>query len=156
MIAWDLLEKTLGGKCSSNSRIISRRHSLKCRRSSPCCELVGSDLCPRYETLTVETVSTHAMLYTWHGSMEGLKPLFFMGHSDVSTQDIPLSRPSDNPRLFPLASRLPPNGLTLPFRATTMGNSSGDEGRRTTNPTLLRCSLLLIVYFLATSTHFEQ
>ncbi|KAK5198562.1 Gly-Xaa carboxypeptidase [Exophiala xenobiotica] len=36
-----------------------------------------------YETLTVETVSTHAMLYTWHGSMEGLKPLLFMGHSDV-------------------------------------------------------------------------
>jgi hypothetical protein len=93
MIAWDLLEKTLGGKCSSNSRIISRRHSLKCMRSSPCCELVCSDLWPRYETLTVETVSTHAMLYTWHGSMEGLKPLFFMGHSDVSTQDIPRAAP---------------------------------------------------------------
>ncbi|KIX05815.1 uncharacterized protein Z518_03787 [Rhinocladiella mackenziei CBS 650.93] len=37
----------------------------------------------RYKALTVETVSTHGLLYTWHGTEDDLKPLLLMAHSDV-------------------------------------------------------------------------
>ncbi|KAK6382227.1 Gly-Xaa carboxypeptidase [Exophiala oligosperma] len=36
-----------------------------------------------YKALTVETVSTHALLYTWQGWDETLKPMLLMAHSDV-------------------------------------------------------------------------
>lgn len=38
----------------------------------------------RYESLKVETVNVHGLLYTWQGSAQNLKPLLFMAHSDVS------------------------------------------------------------------------
>lgn len=37
----------------------------------------------RYEKLKVETINEHALLYTWKGSNLDLKPLLFMGHTDV-------------------------------------------------------------------------
>ncbi|KAJ9607100.1 Gly-Xaa carboxypeptidase [Cladophialophora chaetospira] len=36
-----------------------------------------------YEELEVETVNEHALLYTWRGTREDVKPLLFMAHSDV-------------------------------------------------------------------------
>ncbi|RMZ83097.1 hypothetical protein DV738_g1293, partial [Chaetothyriales sp. CBS 135597] len=36
-----------------------------------------------HETLQLEKINTHALLYTWHGSDEKLKPALFMAHQDV-------------------------------------------------------------------------
>ncbi|RMD40717.1 hypothetical protein DV735_g4386, partial [Chaetothyriales sp. CBS 134920] len=36
-----------------------------------------------HETLQLEKVNTHGLLYTWHGSDEKLKPSVFMAHQDV-------------------------------------------------------------------------
>ncbi|EXJ63874.1 hypothetical protein A1O7_00209 [Cladophialophora yegresii CBS 114405] len=36
-----------------------------------------------YESLTVETINEHGLLYTWQGAQEDMKPLLFMAHSDV-------------------------------------------------------------------------
>lgn len=37
-----------------------------------------------YEALEVQTVNDHALLYTWQGSENHLRPLLLMAHSDVS------------------------------------------------------------------------
>lgn len=42
----------------------------------------------RYEKLKVETINEHALLYTWKGSNLDLKPLLFMGHTDVRVSQI--------------------------------------------------------------------
>lgn len=107
----------------------------------------------RYKALTVETVSTHALLYTWQGWDETLKPMLLMAHSDVSTYDFaPHSGTIGNGfRLFLLVNQPQVNGLILPFQVTTMESSFGVEDQKTTSPTSSQCSLPSIVYSLATS-----
>lgn len=39
----------------------------------------------RYAKLKAETINEHALLYTWKGSDPNLKPILFMGHTDVSS-----------------------------------------------------------------------